>query len=92
MNVFTQAVWDVLEEDDDLLVELGNIMRREHKPFLNEAQAFETNTHIVKERMLERFHKWLEWLPTLPIDQIGLALAEEAVKRVEWDLIAEKIR
>lgn len=92
MNVFTQAVWDVLEEDDDLLLELGAIMRREHKPFLKEAQAFEANTYMVKERMLEKFQKWLDWLPTVPIDQIGLALAEEAMKRVEWDLIAEKIR
>ena len=91
MNVFTQAIWDVIAEDDELLVELGAIMRQEHKPFLNGEQAFKANTHIVKQTIVERFHKWLDWLPTLPISQIGLALAEEAMKFVDWESIATQI-
>jgi hypothetical protein len=67
-------------------------MRQEHKPFLNEEQAFIANTNIVKQTMLERFNKWLEWLPTLPTDQIGSALAEEAMKLVDWQYIANKIQ
>lgn len=92
MDVFTLAVWGVITGSVELLEELHAIMRQEHKPFLNREQAFVANTHIMKQQMLEKFTKWLEWLPTLPIDQIGLALAEEAIEFVEWQYIAEKLQ
>lgn len=92
MDTFTKAVWLVILDDEELLKELTDIMRQEHKPFLNAEQAFEANANIVKHIMLERFNKWLDWLPTLPIDQIGLALAEEAIEFVEWRVIAEHLK
>ena len=92
MDLFTKALWGVIEDDDELLEELRAIMRQEHKPFLTREQAFEANTHILKANILERFSKWLDWLPTLPIDQIGLALAEEAIEFVEWDVIARQLQ
>jgi hypothetical protein len=91
MDLFTKALWSVIEDDEELLKELTAIMRQEHKPFLTFEQAFEANTHILKANILERFHKWLDWLPTLPIDQIGLALAEEAIEFVEWEKIAKQL-
>ncbi len=92
MDVFTQALWSVISGSVELLEELHAIMRQEHKPFLNKEQAFAANTNILKEHVLEKFGKWLEWLPTLPIEQIGLALAEEAIEYIEWDFIAQKLQ
>jgi len=92
MNPFTALVWDVIAENEELLEELTAIMRQEHKPFLTQEQAFTANTHILKSHLLAKFTKWLEWLPTLPIDQIGCALAEEAIGFVEWDYIAQQLR
>ncbi len=92
MNVFTQAVWKVIKEDEELLAELRLILRQDHLFCLNAAQAFEANTHLLTERILARFRRWLDWLPTLPTSLIGLALAEEAMKAVQWPLLAEKVR
>lgn len=92
MNPFTKALWLVLMDDEELFQELTDLMRREHKPFLNEQQAFEANAAAVKHTLLERLNKWLDWLPTLPIDQIGCALAEEALGLIEWTLVAERLK
>jgi len=92
VDIFTQAVWGVISGSVELLEELTTIMRQEHKPFLTNEQAFEANTHILKQHMLEKFTKWLQWLPTLPIDQIGCALAEEAFEFVEWEQIAKQLQ
>lgn len=92
MNCFTEAVWDVLIDNNELLAELTAIMEKEHKPFLNSEQAFEANTNLIKQHIEDRFTKWLQWLPTLPIDQIGCALAEEAFAFVEWDKIAKLVQ
>lgn len=92
MDIFTQAVWEVITGSTELLEELMAIMRKEHKPFLNSEQAFEANTHLIKQYIGDKFTKWLEWLPTLPIDQIGCALAEEAFEFIEWEHIAKRLQ
>jgi hypothetical protein len=92
VDPFTQAVWGVISGSVELLEELHAIMRQEHKPFLSPEQAFVANTNIMKQQILEKFTRWLEWLPTLPIDQLGLALAEEAIECVDWQEIAEHLQ
>ena len=92
MNPFTETVWDVITDNPILFEELNAIMRQEYKPFLNYEQAFAANTHLLKQQMFEKFAKWLAWLPTLPIDQLGSALAEEAFELVEWGHIATLVK
>lgn len=92
MDVFTEAVWSVISGSVELLEELYAIMRQEHKPFLTKEQAFEANTNIMKQQMYEKFTRCLEWHPTLPVDQVGCALAEEAFEFIEWEYIAKRLQ
>jgi hypothetical protein len=88
VNPFTETAWEKISGSVELLEEVTAIMRHEYKPFLNHEQAFAANTNLLKQHMREKSTRWLEWLPTLSIDQVGGALAEEAFERVEWRHIA----
>ena len=92
MNPCTEAVWDVVTEHDDLFVELTAIMGKEHKPFLNEAQTFQANSNMLKQHLRAKFTRWIEWLPTTPIDVFGASLAEEAFELIEWEHLARLVQ
>jgi hypothetical protein len=87
MDDFTQAVWDVLGDQDALREELLLLMKQDHKPFLTQEQSFEVNVAAIRQLVQERFGRCVDWLPTTPADCLGAALAEEAFSRVDWESI-----
>ncbi|SRR6266702_1261586 len=92
MNKFTEAVWEVIDEalDDDetLLSDLREIMRKEYKPFLKPEQALQVNIHQLQTYVLDKVHQLIDWLPDTTINDLFSELAQEALKEVYWSYLA----
>ena len=92
VNSFIETVWDAITDNPELIEELTTMMGKDHKPFLSTEQSFQANAHMLKQHMLDKLTRWVAWLPTFPIDQLGRALAEEAFEAVDWNHRAELVK
>lgn len=91
MNPFTELVWDSLGDSPELLEQLSAIMKREYKPFLTGAQAFQANTTALEHHLREELDKWYEWLPDTSINRIGGGLAVGIIDLVDWDQVGRLV-
>jgi len=92
MNTFTQVVFDMLseaiEDDEQLRADLKAILLKEYTPFLSDVQSLRVNIHQLKTYVQDKMQQWIDWLPDTTINQLGAALAQEALSQVYWSTLA----
>ena len=96
MNTSTQSVWEIIGEalfdDEPLAADLEKIFAQDYRLFLSEEQRKALYSNSVKLYVLEKLKEWYDWLPNTTMNLIGGELALEAVKVVDWQLVAEMVR
>ena len=91
MSSITEVMWDIITDNDELHSELTRIMQQTYEPFFPKEKATTVNTWKLEQYFREELTKWYEWLPDIPMSQIGGELAMEALQQVDWRQLASFI-